>query len=244
MFGRLGSALKSAKDSAVNFAKSLMPKETVKTIDFLPPAIETRKGVQNVFRDETPGTLMHDAAERNARLSTVMLELPETAAPKPLGKTYGMGIQAWASAEDQPLAVFQQFARESQMDEIPGYEPVDKYYDPISLNAPEKLDGPRVAQSATRVRVSEWDELVSEAVKESKVPAPKQPDRYREVRLRPEDNVGFSLSWLRGRTAAMATAILAATGALAHAATSETEKPQRSYSVEDIVPMTNADAAR
>ncbi len=117
MFSSLKSAWGQAKGLASS-AKELLSSSVTKGREllnsFLPPEVDHRPVVRQQI-----GEVM-----KPNRLDGVVLDLPtaqwKKSAQNPVSSVkYGMGIQAWASADENPLRVFHDFERSGLKDETP-----------------------------------------------------------------------------------------------------------------------------
>lgn len=117
MFNSLKSAWGQAKGLASS-AKELLSSSVAKGKEllngFLPPEVDHRPEVRRQI----------DEVIRSNRLDNVILDLPtaqwKQSAQNPVSSVkYGMGIQSWASADENPLRVFHDFARSGLKDETP-----------------------------------------------------------------------------------------------------------------------------
>lgn len=117
MFNSLKSAWGQAKGLASS-AKELLSSSVAKGKElfnsFLPPEVDHRPEVRRQI----------DEVMKPDRLAGVVLDLPtaqwKQSAQNPVSSVkYGMGIQAWASADENPLRVFHDFAKRGLKDETP-----------------------------------------------------------------------------------------------------------------------------
>lgn len=176
---------------------------------------------------------------RPDRLSNVVLDLPKTDAQKfrvDVAKGNGglFGERACPTAEqsmmevsvDSPLSIFARDGEAGRFDETPGMDMFDEIAKadlkaaPVYAPRPMPMPELQAARAATPDRWAHHDLGAQE-------------------RNRPQDSI-----WaFRFRTAMAAMALLATVGGVAHAKSAHSSNKPRSYSVADITPLTNEQAA-
>jgi hypothetical protein len=211
------------------------------------PDLSAFRRVDAGVKDETPGQFgdwvaetqdaMRVASPKNSgRLDNVVLEMPQTQAQKfavvpKAGNGGWFGENSWANAQqakftepvDSPRSVFAAFGDAARMDETPLTE---VFLDEVRNAAWVKP----VQHSWAEAANDDFDYAGTNVV----------PFRPRETHSAREES-----PWaFRGRIAAAVAVLMATVGGIQAAShASQHNKPTRSYSVDDIVPLNNEQAA-
>ncbi len=203
---------------------------------------------QSVLRDETAERPVLQPKVSSGKLDNMILDLPKTLAQTfkvdvKAGNGGWFGVKAWPTAEqgrmiesvDSPMSVFAEFGEAGKLDETPTtamfMEAAKEALRREPAYAPRPIEVPVRAVAPVRAPVQQ------------PVRAPRPRPVFADIQPFAYESFFDKVFGFRMKTAFAVAALMATVGGVAHASANNSPKP-RSYSIEDIVPLTNEQAAQ